>query len=116
MRYDFYLLGPMSGYPDFNHPAFNEWAKRLEADGFTVCNPAALDARFPKPEKYTDYYARDMQFLPLCKAGAALPGWERSKGALWECYTLAVLLQRPVVRLPDMTPIIHLPKLIHTSA
>jgi hypothetical protein len=117
--YDFYLLGPMSGYIDNNHPLFNHWAKRLRDEhGATVCNPAELDARYGKPEKYEDYYARDMQFLPKCRAGAALPGWEtyfgKSRGATWEAHTMGVLLKRAVYALPNLSliPPTRLPQIV----
>jgi hypothetical protein len=107
--YDVYLLGPMGGYADMNRPAFNAWAAKLKAKGFKVCNPAELDNQFGEPERYEDYYARDMMFVPKCRMGVALPGWEtyfgRSRGATWEAYTLGVLLKRPILALPDLTPI-----------
>lgn len=38
-----YIAGPMSGYPEFNFPAFFEAQGLLEADGFIVFNPAQKD-------------------------------------------------------------------------
>ena len=38
-----YIAGPMSGYPNFNFPAFFAAQEMLEAQGWTVFNPAAKD-------------------------------------------------------------------------
>lgn len=103
LAYDLYLLGPMTGFPDDNHPLFDEWTERLRKKNFRVCNPAELDRIFGKPDSYEECIARDMTFLPKCKSGAALPGWEKSKGARWEVYTLTTMLNRQVLLLPTMT-------------
>ena len=41
-----YISGPMTGKPDFNHPAFNAAAIRLREEGHFVINPAELSAFF----------------------------------------------------------------------
>lgn len=94
-----YLAGPMRGYPKFNFPAFFAAAKKLEADGHLVFNPAAKDV-----EKHGDdlwknskgslkeaekkgFSLRDalgMDTAWICEhadAVAMLPGWKKSKGA-----------------------------------
>jgi len=38
-----YVAGPMTGYPEFNFPAFFRAQERLEADGWKVWNPAKKD-------------------------------------------------------------------------
>lgn len=37
-----YVAGPMSGYEQFNRPAFHSAAKRLTDKGYVVLNPATL--------------------------------------------------------------------------
>lgn len=37
-----YIAGPMTGIPDYNRPAFNEYAAKLVEQGHTVLNPATL--------------------------------------------------------------------------
>lgn len=39
-----YIAGPMSGYPEFNFPAFFAAEDRLKSDGWTVFNPASKDS------------------------------------------------------------------------
>lgn len=43
MAKSIYIAGPMSGYPEFNFPAFFAAQRRLEAQGWKVWNPAAKD-------------------------------------------------------------------------
>jgi hypothetical protein len=41
-----YLAGPMTGYEDFNFPAFHREAKRLRKMGYEVFNPAEKDIEY----------------------------------------------------------------------
>lgn len=104
MKKTVYILGPMSGYLDYNRPAFHAAAKVLRADGFNVINPAEIDDAMGEPKEYTDYYARDLRFLPDADGAYALPGWERSKGATAEAFIIGRLLGRSVFR-QGMVPI-----------
>lgn len=83
-----YLAGPMTGIKDFNFPAFFAAAKRLEADGHTVFNPAAEDlkswktmAGVKKHANYRDCLRKDLNWiLDKAECIAILPNWQRSKG------------------------------------
>jgi hypothetical protein len=79
-----YLAGPMTGFEDFNFPAFNKMAADLRAKGYIVENPAehgvVVDA------EWRDYMAYDLTRLGLCGLVAVLPGWENSKGARLEVH------------------------------
>lgn len=110
-----YLLGPMSGFLDFNRPAFHRWAKFLRAEGFDVFNPAELDEIVGDAAVYADYYSRDAEFMAKVDGGAAMPGWRGSKGATWEAYSIGVMFEKPIYLLPDLTLIVpdDLPSLVH---
>ena len=75
-----YISGPMSGYPDFNFPAFRTVAKRWREDGHTVVNPAEINADDPA-RSWEDCIRRDLRELLGCNAIALLPGWLQSRGA-----------------------------------
>lgn len=95
-----YVAGPMSGYPKFNFPAFFAAQERLEAEGWTVFNPAEkdqeadLDAEAVKTgdaalavEKGFDFreaFAWDVNRIIESTAIYMLPGWEFSPGATAE--------------------------------
>lgn len=100
-----YIAGPMSGYPELNHPAFFEAQEAFEEGGWEVFNPAALDHEvYGSTEATEDAMLDDRQgFLRkalgsdlkwICKkadAIAMLPGWEKSLGARAEHATAVAL-------------------------
>lgn len=93
-----YVAGPMSGYPGYNYPAFDEAARRLRLAGFSVLNPAEIDADdYPRAgEPPWDWYMRKALDMVLdADAIAVLPGWECSRGARLEV-DVAHALQVPV--------------------
>lgn len=80
-----YIAGPMSGYEDFNRPAFKEMALKLSLlDGWTVLNPGVL------PSGLTQHQYMDICLAMLRSADAIylLKDWELSPGARAE-YALA---------------------------
>ena len=72
-----YLSGPMSGLPDFNHPAFNRAEKVLEYLGALVINPA----RHPLGLDYSQYMSYAELDVLHADVIVMLPGWESSPGA-----------------------------------
>jgi hypothetical protein len=89
-----YCAGPMSGYADYNFPAFFAASEFLEQQGYTAINPAQLDidAGYPlerlnllTPEEFQEFLKgamkRDLDAIQSCDALVLLPGWEKSKGA-----------------------------------
>lgn len=95
---EIYIAGPMSGYPEFNFPAFFAAQKRLEADGWKVWNPAAKEAEgeveadksFSTGDNvalvkggwdYKGAISWDLQKVIHSDAIYMLPGWEFSPGA-----------------------------------
>lgn len=85
-----YISGPMSGYPEFNYPAFRAAAERLRTRGFyaphDVVSPAEIDHGPGAPGSYpSEHYLRnDLRHLIDCEVIALLPGWGESIGARCE--------------------------------
>lgn len=89
-----YLAGPMTGYPDFNFPAFHERAAEWRREGWEVFSPAeSFGGDTTKP--YAEYMRHDVVAILSCDALAVLPGWQKSKGASFEV-ALAGMLDLPV--------------------
>lgn len=116
-----YLSGPMTGYPDYNFPAFREGAQALRAAGLTVVSPAELDEvagvePHPEgdgltPEEYAGFLARDVEVMARehVRAVVVLPGWERSGGAKTEvafgrAIGAAILALPSLTEVPEMVP------------
>lgn len=72
-----YVAGPMSGYEQFNRPAFHSAAKRLTDKGYVVLNPATL------PDGLTQAQYMDICLAMLRCADTIymLKEWEYSAGA-----------------------------------
>jgi len=100
-----YLAGPMTSYPEFNYPAFNDAAARLREAGHDVVNPAENDNG--ESGKEWSYYMRlDMHHVLSVEGVAVLPGWEDSRGARLEV-VVAVSLGLPIFdasALVEITP------------
>lgn len=74
-----YISGPMSGLPDYNHPAFNEAARLLRAAGYQVTNPA--EKALPITATWLQHMRADIRAMMDCDGLAILPGWQNSRGA-----------------------------------
>ena len=99
-----YISGPMTGLPDLNFPAFYAAQKLLEAQGYTVVNPAEVGKHLNKkgliPKGLTEkqlhlFYVREdiaAMITGGCMAIYLLKGWELSIGA-WMEVDVARMLQ-----------------------
>lgn len=86
-----YISGPMTGYPDYNFPAFDAARDLLISKGFEVISPADVDRQLDNGGdlRSKDVYAeRDVAILIDIKRKnrpgscvVTLPGWNASKGA-----------------------------------
>jgi hypothetical protein len=107
-----YIAGPMSGYKDWNFPAFFEAERQLEALGYEVTNPAhndgatvqdALQSAGPvdAPNNlWSDYMKRDLPHVMNVDMVCLLPGWQDSKGASLEVH-VARAIGLPLMVLKD---------------
>jgi hypothetical protein len=98
----YYLAGPMSGYKQFNFPAFIAAAADLRARGYEIVSPAELDAEngidkqamasvdgdaSKLTQTWGDLLARDVKLVADQVDGViVLPGWESSRGARLETF------------------------------
>jgi hypothetical protein len=80
-----YVSGPMTGYDEYNFPAFAEAAKGLRELGYAVCSPAETDQFLGLGVMTHAQYLR-FDFARVLEADflVALDGWERSMGAISE--------------------------------
>lgn len=78
-----YISGPMTGIPEWNHPAFNKVASKLRELGEDVCNPAEFFDGNTELHR-TDYIRKSIEELLDCTDVVTLPGWEFSEGATLE--------------------------------
>ena len=93
-QYDVFLSGGMTGYPEWNHPAFHEAAAAIRALGLTVWNPAEID--HGDTSKTRGYYmAVNFDALLRSKSLVSLPRWSSSAGA-WMERKVMEQLERPV--------------------
>ncbi|OEZ46737.1 hypothetical protein JAB1_46750 [Janthinobacterium sp. MP5059B] len=94
-----YIAGPMTGYPQFNYPAFNHAAVVLRAAGHIVINPA--ENPVPDCGSWLGYMRMSVAQVASVDCLVMLPGWPFSKGARIE-YLLAKLLGLGVTSLKKM--------------
>lgn len=100
-----YIAGPMTGYPDYNFPAFNEVSTFLTLfKGHEIYNPAtSFGGRQDLP--YDTYLRHAIQMVTMVEGIVLLPGWNRSKGALTESHVgLSIGLQFFTVDLSETQP------------
>ena len=84
-----YISGPMTGYPEWNVPAFNAAAARLSNLGHEVLNPA--DGGTDAAKSWSDYLREDIALVVQADAVAVLDGWQESRGASLEVHVAHAL-------------------------
>ena len=84
-----YVSGPMTGFAEFNRPAFNRARDHLQAAGFSVIIPGD-DEEYTIRERLAwkvedtsrrAYMFRDFMHILTANAVAVLDGWMGSKGS-----------------------------------
>jgi hypothetical protein len=78
-----YIAGPMTGMPEYNHPAFFAAEDQLRSMGYSPINPARQFSRGVELP-YEVYLRTAIQMVIISDAICLLPGWRRSKGAQLE--------------------------------
>lgn len=78
-----YVAGPMTGYPQFNYPAFFKAADALRTLGHDPINPARIDGR-EGCKTWLDFMRAALRDIADADAIALLPGWHESRGAALE--------------------------------
>jgi len=78
-----YIAGPMTGYDDFNFPAFHAAAAFLRSLDFDVINPAE---NFDGDQSlgWQTYLREAVKQVSESDGIVLLPGWKASKGARLE--------------------------------
>lgn len=92
-----YTAGPMTGYPEFNYPAFRLAEADLKAVGYDVLCPVDSEEHNDtgKPQTWGWYMRHALRMVLDVDAVALLPGWEDSKGAQLEVH-VARQLRLPI--------------------
>lgn len=78
-----YLSGPMTGYPDFNYPAFRKATTVLRMQGLEVFDPSECFDGDQGLSKEV-YMREDIAAVLKASIVVVLDGWEQSPGARLE--------------------------------
>lgn len=78
-----YISGPITGTKDYAM-RFAEAEARLEKMGFSVFNPARVNAELPESLGHEEYMEISMAMLGMCDGIYMLNGWRDSRGACRE--------------------------------
>lgn len=85
-----YIAGPMTGVPDWNHPAFHAAARTLREQGHEAINPAeTFGGDTTRPRR--DYMRAAVESLLRADAIHLMAGWQTSEGAKLEMRIAAEL-------------------------
>ena len=78
-----YISGPITGTKDYAM-RFAEAEAKLEKMGFSVFNPARVNAELPENLEHEEYMEMSMAMLGMCDGIYMLKGWRDSRGACRE--------------------------------
>ena len=74
-----YISGPITGHKDYMS-RFERMEKTLSDKGYTVINPAKVNAQLPAGTTHEEYMKTSLVMLGMCKAILMMKGWQDSKG------------------------------------
>ena len=78
-----YISGPITGTTDYLE-RFDRMEALLRQQGFSVINPARVNAMMPKDLTHEEYMAMSLTMLELADMVYFLRGWQKSKGCQTE--------------------------------
>ena len=75
-----YISGAITGTDDYME-RFARAEKELTAKGYSVVNPAKVNAQLPEDTSYEEYMKMCFCMLDICEAIFMLKGWSKSCGS-----------------------------------
>ena len=75
-----YISGAISNMDDYME-RFAKAEKELTTNGWSVINPAKVNAQLPEDTTYEEYMKMCFCMLDMCDSIYMLKGWEKSCGA-----------------------------------
>lgn len=78
-----YISGAITGTKDYME-RFAQAEKELTERGYSVINPAKVNAQLPDDTTYEEYMKMSLAMLDMCDYICMLDGWEKSNGACLE--------------------------------
>ena len=75
-----YISGAITGTDDYME-RFSKAEKELTEQGYSVVNPAKVNAQLPEDTSYEEYMKMSFCMLDMCEAIYMLKGWRKSCGA-----------------------------------
>jgi hypothetical protein len=81
-----YISGPITGTTDYME-RFAKAEEELTKKGYSVVNPAKVNAQLPSDTTYDEYMKMSICMLRMCDCIYMLRDWRRSNGARVEHIT-----------------------------
>ena len=75
-----YISGAITGTDDYME-RFAKAEKELTEKGYSVVNPAKVNAQLPEDTDYEDYMRMSFCMLDMCESIYMMNGWNKSCGA-----------------------------------
>ena len=78
-----YISGPITGTKDYMQ-RFEKAEKELTEKGYSVINPAKVNAMLPQDATWEEYIKVSLTLMSICTGVYMMPGWRESRGAVLE--------------------------------